>query len=182
MDRHAVRVPTTPGEWALWLWAVGGVMGFITQALVRLSPRALSIFTDELTAFQWAIAIGWTAFMLYTEAWRGFHLRFSPRVVARANGLLDRVTWGRALLAPAISMGLLYATPVRMWVSRIIVLMIICLVVVVRQLPDPWRGIVDLGVVVGLAAGTLSIAWFACRTLQGHPMPVAPDFPEEHAA
>lgn len=156
-------------------------MAVILNAVVRLAPRALVVVSGELTTVQLAIAVGWAGFMLYTEAWRGFHLRFSPRVVSRASGLLDRARPWLVVGAPLVAMGLFYATPVRLWVSRLVVLAIAGLVIAVRLLPDPWRGIVDFGVVLGLAAGLLSIAWHAAQALRGRPMPVAADFPEETA-
>ena len=38
--------------------------------------------------------------------------------------------------------------------------MIIGFVLIARQLPQPWRGIVDAGVVVGLGLGIISILYF----------------------
>jgi hypothetical protein len=54
---------------------------------------------------------------------------------------------------------------------------IVALVLLVRQLPQPWRGIVDAGVVVGLTWGALAITYFTVRALQGAAMPVPPDVP-----
>ncbi|MBX2798975.1 MAG: hypothetical protein KTR31_14970 [Myxococcales bacterium] len=154
----------------------------LAQALHRLTPRALEVFDGTLTAFQLAIAAIWTVFMLYAEAWRGFHLKFSPRVVARSSALVqDGRTW-LALCAPAVAMGLLHGTPRRLLVSRLLFVGIVLLVVAVRFLPDPWRAIVDLGVVVGLGAGALSIVWHALQALNGNPPQIAADFPDQTAA
>jgi len=38
--------------------------------------------------------------------------------------------------------------------------MIICFIMVARMLPQPWRGILDAGVVVGLSIGISSILYF----------------------
>ena len=61
----------------------------------------------------------------------------------------------------------------------VLVTMIVLLVVAVRQLPQPWRGIVDLGVVVGLFAGALSIVFFAVQAVGGRLPEIAPDWPDE---
>jgi hypothetical protein len=43
---------------------------------------------------------------------------------------------------------------------------------------QPWRGIVDAGVVVGLGIGTASIVWHAVRAMAGTPPPVGADLPD----
>jgi hypothetical protein len=45
------------------------------------------------------------------------------------------------------------------------------------RMPQPWRGILDGGVVVGLAAGTLSILYFFSRALRGDPADVPANLP-----
>ncbi len=47
----------------------------------------------------------------------------------------------------------------------------------VRALAQPWRGIVDAGVVVGLTWGCVAILVFWARSLLGRPPEIAPDFP-----
>ena len=39
-------------------------------------------------------------------------------------------------------------------------------VVVARQLPQPWRGILDAGVVTGLSLGIMSILYFLLNSLR----------------
>ena len=65
------------------------------------------------------------------------------------------------LLAAPISMGLLRAPRLTMIVAWSVLIGIIVLVVSVRSLAQPWRGIVDAGVVVGLTLGWLSLlVWY----------------------
>ena len=40
--------------------------------------------------------------------------------------------------------------------------MIVCFVILIRLMPQPWRGLLDAGVVVGLSLGVLSIFYFIC--------------------
>ena len=174
--------PLTPARWAVWAWGVGGVVLTLLQAVARLTPKALEVFDGSLTAGHWVAVAAWTAFMLYTEAWRGFHKQFSPRVVVRSLGIArDPQPW-LVLLAPVVAMGLVHATRKRLLVSRLLLVGIVTLILIIRLLPSPWRAIVDVGVVLGLAAGTLSIAWFAARTLAGYPPRTPADFPEVSAA
>lgn len=168
----------TPARWAIWAWGVGGVILTLIQAIVRLSPRALEVFDGTLTPFHWVCVVLWTAFMLYTEAWRGFHKQFSPRVVVRALRIArDPQPW-LVVLAPVVAMGLIHGTRKRLIVSRTLLVGIVALILIIRMLPDPWRAIIDVGVVLGLAAGMASIGWFVIRTIVGEPPDIPADFPE----
>ncbi|MEM6296272.1 MAG: hypothetical protein AAGA54_33685, partial [Myxococcota bacterium] len=69
-----------------------------------------------------------------------------------------------------------------MWTSRIMLSGIFCLIVIVKQLDQPWRGIIDAGVVVGLSMGLLSIIYYAVRAVGGTPSPADPDLPPDEAA
>jgi len=56
---------------------------------------------------------------------------------------------------------------------------IIALVVIaVRHVPQPWRGIIDAGVVVGLLWGAVAVAVFFVRAAQGHVPAVKINLPE----
>ena len=146
-----------PASW----WGLFGVLAMLLNAVVRLTPKALEALAMELG---WAQLLGlglWVGFMLYTEGYRGFHLRFSPMVVARAETLAGSAPLHHKLLAPVYCMGLFHATRRRLVLSWGLISMIICLVMAIRFLDQPWRGLIDAGVVAGLAAGTASIGWWA---------------------
>jgi hypothetical protein len=49
----------------------------------------------------------------------------------------------------------------------------------VRLLAQPWRGIIDGGVVVGLAWGLVSLVVFGFQALTADEFPYAPEVPEE---
>ena len=55
---------------------------------------------------------------------------------------------------------------------------IVSLVIAVRWLEQPWRGIVDAGVVVGLSWGLVSMAAFTLRALTDPGYPYGPEVPE----
>ena len=170
------------GQWALWMWAIGGVLAVLVNAVIRLSPRAAGVFDGSLSSGQIFLTIVWTGFMLYSEAWRGFHLAFSPRVVARAGRLIEAPSLWQVVLAPVIAMGLIHATPRRLLVSRLLLFGIVALVLLVRLLPEPWRAIVDFGVVVGLAGGAASLLWHAVQDIIGSGSMVDPEFPDSAVA
>ncbi|MEO0606165.1 MAG: hypothetical protein AAF211_32345 [Myxococcota bacterium] len=172
------RMPSTTIEWAIWLWATGGVVAILMQAVWRLTPRALTVFDGTLGAGYLLVAALWVAFMAYAESYRGFHRMFNPRVIVRAAGVAERPTPLHVALAPLVAMGLVHGTPRRLLVSRMLVAGIVVLILLVRWLPEPWRAIVDLGVVVGLLLGMLSLVTMAGRAALGSPPSVDPEFPE----
>jgi hypothetical protein len=99
-------------------------------------------------------------------------------VVARAQHLAAHPRPLRAALEPLFCMSLFGASRRGLIVARGLFVGIVALVLLVRFVPQPWRGIIDAGVVVGLALGMLSILYYAGRALAGNEPAVAPDLPE----
>ena len=160
------------------LWGIAGVVALLTQAILRLAPLAIEpARTGSLGLGHLAVLAAWIAVAGYAEGYRGFHQQFCPRVVARAQHLSAHPRRLHAILAPAFCMGLVHATRKRLIVSWSVSLGVIGLIVLVRQLAQPWRGIVDAGVVLALAWGALMLVYLAARALAGHRMSVPPDVP-----
>jgi len=159
------------------LWGVGGVLLVLLKALLRLGGMVRGAFEHELGPLHLTVAAVWIAFMAYTEGYRGFQQRFSPRVVRRAVHLAEAPRPWLVALAPAYTMGLVHATRRRLVVSWALLAGIVALVMMVRQLDQPWRGIVDLGVVVGLAWGCASLLALLGPALSGRAPDVDPDLP-----
>lgn len=160
-------------------WGVGGVLLLLIFAVLRLGPMALELIGMELQQIHW-IALGVSiGYMAYAEGYKGFHLAFAPRVVARASYLHAHPRPVHVLLAPVFCMGYIYATPRRKLLSFALTTMIIVLVLLVRLLPQPWRGIVDAGVVTGLMLGILSILYFLL-TRNPNDSWAGADVPESH--
>ncbi|QBG49265.1 hypothetical protein EGM51_07160 [Verrucomicrobia bacterium S94] len=117
--------------------------------------------------------------MGYAEGYKGFHLKFSPRVAARALYLKNNPTPIRILFAPLFCMGFFYATKKRKIVAYSVTTMVIVLILSVRFLPQPWRGIVDAGVLFGLGWGLLSVWIFCFKAFFGKgEYTVSPETPE----
>lgn len=162
-----------------YYWGIAGVVLLLLFAVVRLTPHALALQAVNLNAGHWLLLLVWVPFMLYSEGYRGFHLNFAPRVVARARALSDAPRPLLVLLAPLVCMGFIHATNRRKLISLLLTLMIVMFVLVVSRLTQPWRGIIDAGVVLGLMIGIGSILWYwSCQRFRGIDPPVAADMPD----
>jgi hypothetical protein len=144
---------------AAGIWGIVGVLALLGEAIYRLAPRAIELRDSDMTMLQWIVLVVWVAFNGYSEGYRGFHQNFSPRVIVRAQHLSAHPRPLFVALAPLYVMGHIHATRRRMIVAWSLTAGIIALVVAVRELAQPWRGIVDAGVVVGLALGSVSILY-----------------------
>lgn len=129
-------------------------------AVYRLAPMALDLAGLSLSLLHWAALIFSILYMAYAEGYKGFHQGFAPRVVIRAKYLGQNPRVAHVLFAPIFCMGYIYATRRRKLLSYGLSAMIVCFVLIARMLPQPWRGIVDAGVVTGLAIGIGSILYF----------------------
>ncbi len=160
------------------LWGILGVVTLLLFAVYRLSPIAGAGLQASTEMVHWIGIIGSLIFFAYAEGYRAFQKQFSPRVVVRAFSLLKQPTFLRVLLAPPFAMGFFGATRKRMIVSWCLTAGIIVLIVLVGKLSQPWRGIIDLGVVVALLWGTAAIIIFAVRALLGYPLDIPADLPD----
>jgi hypothetical protein len=96
------------------VWGVAGITLIIGSAIVRVAPKAIDAFRVGLNPFQWTILVVWVTFMLIGEGYRGFQLKFSPRVAARMWHLLQH---GRSVdlwLAPFYCVGFFGSSMYRM--------------------------------------------------------------------
>jgi hypothetical protein len=160
-------------------WGVVGVALLLLQAVVKLTVVAIDPFVTGrgLTPFEWAVCIAWIGVSLYSEGYRGFQKAFVPRTVARAFHLAAHPRPLFVVFAPAFAMALFHARPKRLVVSWMVVALIALAVVAVRHLPAPWRSIVDIGVVAGLAWGLVSLVSTFTRALRGDVPTFALDLP-----
>ena len=83
----------------------------------------------------------------------------------------------RVALAPVFCMGLIHATRRLLISSWILAVAVIVIIIAVRALPPPWRGIVDLGVAVALTWGVAALWYFFALGLRGTELPVPADTP-----
>lgn len=138
-------------------------MAMLAYAVVHLLGRSIEAFGHAWDWRHWSLLILNTAFMAHSEGYMGFQKSFAPRVVARAQALRERPSFLRLLLAPLFCMGYFHATRRRLLSIYTLTLGIVGLLVVFRYISQPWRGILDCGVVVGLSWGMASIVVLAVR-------------------
>ena len=161
-------------------WGVGWVLWLLGRAVWKLTPLALEPWTQNLmSSGQKWLYLGWLVLNAYAEGYRGFQKRFSPRVVSRAAYLGQNPTPLRVVLALPFCMSLFHATRRQRWVSWIFIVVLVAVIIAVRALPQPWRGIIDGGVVIGLGWGMLVIVWLFARYLVTGLAPEATDLPTQ---
>jgi hypothetical protein len=167
VSRRMVRI-------AAAAWAVIGWSAVLVYAIVKLAGITLEGVSGGLTFGQQLALAANVLFMAYAEGYRGFERRFSPRTAARVLYLRRHAGAWLALLAPLFCIGYFAATPRILRLTWVGTGLIIALVIMVQQLPQPWRGIVDAGVVVGLTWGLWSFWRMTWRALRTGEYPVSP--------
>lgn len=141
-------------------WGVLGVVVFLAYAVLSLLEHAIAAFEQSMSVLHWAVLVVNVVFMAYVEGYKGFQKGFSPRVAARVLYLRDHASLIQGILAPLFCLGY-FGTTRRRQVSVIaLTLLLLILVTAVGGLDQPWRGIIDAGVVVGLSWGLLSFIIF----------------------
>lgn len=148
------------------LWGIGGPILLLSQAIIRLLPLALEPL-GKMSSSQIVLYGASVIGMAYSEGYRGFQCSFSPRVVRRALELAGHPRPISVALAPLYCMSLIHA-PIRQLLARWGLLSgIVTLIVLVRFLDQPYRGIIDAGVVIGLLWGVIATLWMALLRARG---------------
>jgi hypothetical protein len=159
------------------IWGVAGFSLILLDAINRLAHIAVHALDTGLTALQWLCLVIVVLALAYAEGYRGFQKKFAPRCAARLYYLYKNPEPVAALLAPLFCMGFFRATrgPLRFaWVGTTLIVM---LIIILHGAPQPWRGIVDAGVVVGLSWGLISFWVSIWRTFSSGQYPVSPEVP-----
>jgi hypothetical protein len=146
------------------IWGLVGVVLILGDAIARVWPYTWTALRQGLTAVQWAALVGWVLVMLVAEGYRGFQQRFSPRVVARRHELRRHGQGVDLVLAPLYCIGYFHAGRRQAISSWTLTAGIVLLIVLVRLVDQPWRGIIDAGVLAGLAYGLVSVLVLAARS------------------
>lgn len=138
------------------IWGVSGAIAILAYAIVRMARHTMEGFAYPWGIQHYVVLIPWAIFMAYSEGYRGFQRAFSPRVAARAVYLRDHATMPRLFFAPLFCLSFFHAPRRRRITVVVLMLMIAMIVVLFQYIPQPWRGILDLGVVIGLSWGILA--------------------------
>lgn len=159
-------------------WGIAGFSLLIMSAIFRLGDIALDIRNYDLSAVQWLVLLASILFMAYSEGYKGFQLKFSPRFAARCLYLKQNPRLMHSLLAPLFCMGFFYTTRRRKITSSILAVAIIGFILIAHQLTQPWRGILDAGVVVGLGWGMVSLIYFMQQAFTDPGFDYSPELPD----
>lgn len=160
------------------LWGIFGFVLILCQAIYRLAPLAWQpIATGQLETWQWGLYAFSICFNGYSEGYKAFQLQVAPRVIARADYLAANPRLLHVILAPLFCMALFHSSKRRLIISWSVYAGIVVLVIAVRQLAQPWRGIVDAGVVVGLSWGIVAIVVAFAKRLRGGALQTQPELP-----
>jgi hypothetical protein len=160
------------------LWGITGFSLLLGYTVVRLAPIALESFAYNLGWDHWAVLILNTLLMAYLEGYRGFQKGLSPRVAARAKYLRDHPHLLYALLGPLYCIGYFHTTRRRQWAVIILTVGIVILILLVRLLNQPWRGLIDVGVLVGLSWGLVSFIIFSILAFTSETFAYSPEVPD----
>ena len=164
------------------LWGLTGILLLLGSAVYRLSSVAIAALSSDFLWYHWVSLSLSVLFMGYAEGYRAFQQGFSPRVAARAKYLKNHPHILHALFGPFFCMAFFYAPLKRKITSVSVTAGVIVLIVLVRLLPQPWRGIIDLGVVVGLAWGFVSLVIFSFLAFTSETFDYSPEVPEKKTA
>lgn len=157
------------------IWGVFGVMLLLGFAIYRLTPFALELFQYQLNIWQVLAMIIWCVIMVYSEGYKAFGRQFAPRVVARAQYVSRQGNWLQVLLAPVFCIGYFGAPVKRIIISIALIVGIIALILLVHFVPQPWRGIIDVGVIFGLACGIFYLGYYAYKAMRQQDYVIDPD-------
>ncbi len=152
--------------WIAATWGALGVYLLLGSAVYRLYDVGLQAFGTPFHWWHWGLLALWATIMGYGQGYRGFQKKFSPRVAARVAYLKQHPTFIRLLFAPAYCMGYFGIERRQQILIILLTLTMVGLVLLLRILAQPWRGIVDLGVVVGLVWGLGSLGYSILREFQ----------------
>lgn len=82
------------------------------------------------------------------------------------------------VLAPLYAMGFIYASKKRIIISYSILIMVLVFITIAVNLPQPWRPIMDAGVVVGLLWGATVTGWYILVAIRTGASLVNPELPK----
>ena len=161
-------------------WGLSFIVAVLLFAIVRLFSVSIDAYNNfPLHWYHWLTLAVVVVFMAHSEGYQGFQRNFSPRVIARAWFLFHHPRPVLIALAPFFLAGYIHINPGRQRNILLLTVGIVILIFLIRYLPQPWRGIVDAGVVVGLTWGLVSLVVYGIRILGSRPFAYSPEIPGE---
>jgi len=161
------------------VWAVVGFSWVLLDAIIRLAIIAWEGIGPGLSGLQYVLLVLFVVAMAYAEGYRGFQKSFSPRCAARAYWLCRNPEPLAVALAPLFIMGFFRATRAPFLFAWVGTFLIVLMIIGLQLIPQPWRGIVDAGVVVGLSWGLISFLASVLAIFAAGESEVSPAIPTE---
>ena len=162
------------------IWGILGATILLSMAISRMLSHVFEAFSGPYQLGFWHYLVGgaWLFFMAYCEGYKGFQKGYSPRVASRALYLRDKCTWPRLILAPLFCLGFINSTKRRKITIVILLIVITLIVTLFKHIPQPWRGVLDLGVAVGLSWGLIAMWVFLVKFWPLKDVPYDPEVVE----
>ncbi len=138
-------------------WAMIGVSILFASATYRMGSRGIATMQGGLSAGEWVALVLLTLAFVYGEGFRALDRRWVPGLVQRARRLRREGGTLLRVLAPLYGLSLIGVDRrklVRAWAGTTAIVLAVLLV---RSLPEPWRGITDFAVAAALAWGLVAI-------------------------
>ncbi len=162
------------------LWGVAGVLLLLAYAIFRLTPPTIEAFSYHFWWYHWAILLLNTALVAYLKGYRGFQKGLSPRIAARAKYINNHPNVLRLLMGPFYCIGYFHIIKKKQIITILMTIAMVILILLIRLLNQPWRGIIDAGVVIALSWGFISLLIFSIQAFTSEVFDYSPQVPEEH--
>ncbi|MEC9375948.1 MAG: hypothetical protein VYA80_06210 [Pseudomonadota bacterium] len=145
------------------VWGAGGFVFILLDAINRLFAIAIKAFENELNFLHWGFLLLFSIIMAYSEGYRGFQKSFSPKCATRTLYLYRNPDVLNLVFAPFFVMGFFRASRRALIFAWAGTAMILMFVLILQVTPQPWRGIADIGVIIGLSWGIASFLFEVFR-------------------
>lgn len=164
----------------LTLWGVLGPMALLSTGVWRVLPHAIEpwLTPGSLSALHIALFAASVGSNAWTEGYRAFQKMIAPRVLARAQWLTDNPERVHPLLAPIFVAGFFAMQKRAIIVRYVFLVVIICVIIGMKFMPQPWRGIIDAGVAVGLGWGVIAMGVGLIQLFRGVVPDADPQLPD----
>tara|TARA_X000000368_G_C22935368_1_gene669621 strand:- start:481 stop:1005 length:525 start_codon:yes stop_codon:yes gene_type:complete len=157
------------------IWGFSSFIFLLIFALIRLSDIAIDSFNYDYNFYHWAALICNGLFMAYSEGYKGFQKSFSPRLAARLKYLYEKGNPIELILAPLFCMSFFNAPKKRIFISIALTILIIGFIIFFHKLPQPWRGILDVGVLIGLTWGVIVSCYYFIQAFKSSDFLIDPE-------
>lgn len=139
------------------LWTVLGVSALFAFAVGRLGWHGLETIRQGLGGLEWTALVLLTVAFVYGEGYRALERRWIPGLIRRARALRFERSGLLRLLGPLHGMSLVGVDRRKLGRAWLGTTAIVAAILVVRALPEPWRGIIDFAVAAALAWGLVAL-------------------------